>query len=235
MRKLLMACAGLVVFLGVVSGILWRDLRAERQLVSQMREQMTQAKLSEAGSAPLQEPQTTFEASATSVASAEVSDPAPSIASSDRPVPALQPATLSPAASMRLEEIQRAEVLRAADEAATARVFAWRDRLSIAGHTLTTAQLQALNAAAINEGRRGAEESLELARAIQPMDQADSFRLREEALVRAHETNLRILQTVGSQLTQEQANALRAQFETGHATRLAGVRAERERVELGAH
>jgi hypothetical protein len=59
--------------------------------------------------------------------------------------------------------------------------------------------------------------------------------MREEALIRAHETNLRILQSVGPELTEEQANALRNQFDSGHASRMAGVQAERERAELRAN
>jgi hypothetical protein len=213
-----------------------RQLASERELASAQEEQMTQAKLSDPGSAQLQASQPAIEASTTPAASAKVPDPMP-IAHEAHPVPPSQPAPVSPATAMRLEEIRRADALRLADEAATTRVFAWRDRLSIAGQTLTTAQLQALNAAAIKEGRRDAEESLALGSTTQsiPMDRMDSFRMREEALIRAHETNLRILQSVGPELTEEQANALRNQFDSGHASRMAGVQAERERAEQRAN
>lgn len=222
--------AGLILALAITSGILWRNLQAERQLVSEMREQMTHATPPAVGSAQPQAPQAT---SRTPVASADDSGPVP-IAQPDLPAPAAQPAPVNPAIATRLEEITLDDLRRRADEAATTRVFAWRDRLSISGQTLTTAQLQALNAAAIEEGRREAEESYAKASAVQPMDQPDSFQMREDALNRSHETNLRILDSVRHQLTDAQTQALRAQFEAGHASRLAGVRSDRERAELAS-
>ncbi len=115
----------------------------------------------------------------------------------------------------------RAAALADADQTATARVLAWRDRLQIAGQTLTTPQLQALDVAARAEMRRRSR-SLAGARAQpQPTDFEDRFRLREENLTRQNDANLRILDAVTAQLNAEQLKALRTQFETGHAARMA--------------
>jgi hypothetical protein len=234
MKKLLAVCVGLVVILGITSGILWRDLRAERQLASEQKARMTQAKLSDLGSARPQAPPAVNEAITTPVVSEKVPDPMP-VSRADQRVPVSLPVPVSPAA-MRLEEIRRGQVPQqaAADEAATAKVLQWRDRLLVAGQALTTEQLQALNAAAIREGRRDAEEALALQNPVSPTDREAVFRRREENLNRAHEVNLRILRTVGPQLTEEQAKALRAQFEGGHQMRLASLRAEEERAKLSA-
>ena len=236
MRKLLMACAGLVVVLGIVSGFLWHELRAERQLASGQQARMTQGTPSDRGSPWLQASQTTVGASTSPVASAKVSDPVP-IPLADRHehqhVRESAPVPVSPVAAMRLEEIRRAEVLQKSEQDSTGKVLAWRDRLAVAGQTLTTAQLQALNAAAISENRRHAEESFErAANATPPRDDEDVFRAREEELDRLNDTNLRILQIVRPQLTEEQGKALRAQFDNGHATRLEALRVERERAAL---
>jgi hypothetical protein len=235
MKKLLAVCVGLVLILGITSGILWRNLRAERLLASEQKAQMAQAKLSDLGSARPQVPPALDEAITTPVASAKVPDPMP-VSRPDQRVPMPPPIPVS-AAAMRLEEIRYGQVPQqaAADEAATAKVFQWRDRLLLAGQTLTTEQLQALNAAAIKEGRRDAEEALALQHPVPPTDPEALFRRREENLNRAHEVNLRILRTVGPQLTEEQAKALRAQFEGGHKARLTSLHAEEERARLSAH
>jgi hypothetical protein len=104
--------------------------------------------------------------------------------------------------------------------------------LALAGQTLTTEQLQVLNAASLKETRRDAEESLTQQTPIQPMDQETMFRMREENLNRANELNLRILEDVRSQLSEELLNALRNQFATGHKTRLDNLHAEEERAKL---
>lgn len=207
MRSLLTVCAGLVVALGIVSGFLWRELRAERLLASEQQSRMPQGTLSDVVSPRPQASQTTVEDSTTPVASAKVPDPMP-LSLADRHehqhVPESPPVPVSSAAATRLEEIRRAEVLQLAEQAGTGRTLAWRDRLAIAGHTLTAAQLQALNAAAIRENRRLAEESFDrAATAIPPRDDEDVFRASEDELNRLNETNLRILQSVRSQLTEE--------------------------------
>lgn len=235
MRKLLTISAVLVVFLGTLSGVLWRQLKAERQLVSEQQTQMTQGTLSEVNSPQLQTSQTAVEASTIPVV-AKVSDPMP-ISREDghdhQRVPRSAIVPVSPVAATRLEEIHRAEMLQKAEQDSTGKVLAWRDRLAVAGHTLTTAQLQALNAAAIIENRRHTEESFErAANASLPRNHEEKFRAREEELDRMHDTNLRILNRVSPQLTVEQGNALRAQFENGHTTRREAIRVERERAEL---
>lgn len=236
MRKLLTVCAGLVVVLGIVSGFLWRELRAERLSASEQQTRMTQETLSDLGSPRLQASQTAVEASTTPVASAKVRDPLPAPLADrheHQHPPESPPVPVSPAAAMRLEEIRRAEVIQKSEQDSTGKVLAWRDRLAVAGQTLTTAQLQALNAAAISENRRHTEESFErAANAPPPGDDEEVFRAREEELNRLNDTNLRILQIVRAQLTEEQGKALRAQFDNGHATRLEALRVERERAAL---
>jgi hypothetical protein len=233
MRKLLAVCVVLVVFLGITTGILWRDLRAERQLASDQREQMSQAKTSDLGSAQPPPPQPTNVVEATPVAVAQIPDPMPVIRADPR-VLAPTPVPVSPAAAMRLQEMARAEVMRQADETATGKVLQWRDKLTLAGQTLTTEQLQALNAASLKETRLDAEESLaqQQQQPTQPMDQEAMFRMREENLNRANELNLRILEDVRSQLPEALVGALRTQFETGHKTRLDNLHAEEERAKL---
>jgi hypothetical protein len=138
------------------------------------------------------------------------------------------PVNLSPPV---ITEAIRTTALLQSEQTATARVMAWKDRLAIAGHTLTTEQLQALNAAATAQLRREAEESLELAASTAPPTDVDSIlRLREETLNRQNRTNMQILAAVSSHLTEEQSRALRTQFDTGHAARMAQFRAEQEAV-----
>jgi hypothetical protein len=236
MRKLLTVCAGLVVVLCIVSGYLWRELRTERQLATEQQDQMTQRIYFDLGSARLPTSQTKVEAITTPVASAKVPDPAPISHAGQRAhqdVPESPSVLVTPAAAVRFEEMRRAEVLQKAEQDSTGKVLAWRDRLAVAGQTLTTAQLQALNAAATSENRLHAEESFErAANAIPPRDDEDVSRAREEELSRSHDTNLRILQIVRPQLTEEQGKALRTQFDTGHATRMAAIQVERERAAL---
>ena len=240
MQKMFAVCAGLVVFLGVVAGVLWGQLRTERQLVSEMREQMAQmqAKLSEPRPAPQLVPQVVVAASAPPAAAVKVAESAPRTAPIPMPVPAAAPPVpaaptprVNAAPAPTIEE-RRTVAFRAADEAATGRVHQWNDRLTQAGLSLTTEQLQALSTASISEHRREAEESLAQQRDINPpKDAEDAFRIREENLVRMNDTNLRILQVARPQLTEAQVNALRTQFERGHATRMEALRAERERFQ----
>jgi hypothetical protein len=241
MQKIYAVCAGLVVILGIVSGVLWDQLRTERQLVSTMREQMAQmqAKLSAPRPAPLPAPQIAVEASAPPVAAAKVPEPAPRPTPVPMPMPpaappvaAAPPAIASAVPPVVSAETRRANTIREADEAATGRARIWGDSLLQAGLQLTTAQFQALTAASISEHRRDAEESLALQRNITPpRDAEEAFRIREENIVRMNDTNLRILQVARPQLTEAQASALRAQFDRGHSSRMANLRAERERAQ----
>jgi hypothetical protein len=235
MQKTPAAWAALAVFLGIVSGVLWGKLRTERQLVSQLREQMAlmQAKLSE----PPPAPRIAVEPGAPPVA-ANVPGPAPSPMPIPTPMPPAAPpvrAVPPPIGDITVpvsaEELRNI-VIGEADEAATGRARLWSDGLSQAGLQLTTAQFQALTAASISEHRRDAEETLALQRnATPPRDAEEAFRIREENLVRSNENNLRILKMARPQLTEAQAEALRKQFEKGHATRMANLRAERERAQ----
>jgi hypothetical protein len=241
MQKMFTVCVGLVVILGIVSGVLWGQLRTERQLVSAMREQMAQmqAKLSETRPAPLPAPQIAFAAGTPPVAAAKVPDPtsAPTAIKmpttpATPPVPAAPPPRVNAIANVPPEELRRANAIREADEAANGRALIWSNVLSQAGLTLNTGQLQALTAASIAEHRRDTEESLALQRNITPpKDAEEAFRIREENLVRMNETNLRILQAARPQLTEAQASTLRTQFDRGHSTRMTSLRAERERAQ----
>jgi hypothetical protein len=239
MQKMFAVSTGLVVILGVVSGVLWGQLRTERQLSSAMREQMAQmqAKLSAPSPAPLPVPPIAVEAGAP-IALARIAEPTPRQASSPTPLPAAAPpVSAAPppgviAAPPVTAEQRRAMAIREADEAATGRASLWSDSLSQAGLQLTSAQFQALTAASISEHRRDTEESLALQRNVTPpRDAAEAFRVREENLVRSNEVNLRILQVARPQLTEAQASALRAQFDRGHSSRMASLRAEREQAQ----
>jgi hypothetical protein len=239
MQKMYAVCAGLVVFLGVVSGVLWGQLRTERQLVAELREQMAQmqAQLSESRPSPEQGQQVVV-AGAPPEAVAKVPDPAPR----STPIPVQMPPVAAPVPvapppreiappPVSAEEL-RTLAIREADEAATGRARIWSDAMSQAGLQLNTDQFQALTAASISEHRRDAEDSLAQQRnTTPPRDAEDAFRLREENLVRMNETNLRILQAARPQLTEAQASALRAQFDKGHTSRMASLRAERERAQ----
>jgi hypothetical protein len=240
MQKMFAVSTGLVVILGVVAGVLWGQLRTERQLSSGMREQMAQmqAKLSAPSSAPLPAPPIAVEASAPPTAVARLPEPAPRSAPSPMPMPSpASPVSAAPPPGVMVAppasaEQRRSIAIREADEAATGRASIWSDSLSQAGLQLTSAQFQALTAASISEHRRDTEESLALQRNVTPpRDAAEAFRIREENLVRSNEVNLRILQAARPQLTEAQASALRAQFDKGHSTRMASLRAERERAE----
>jgi hypothetical protein len=233
MRSLLAICAGLVVILGVVSGKLWTDLRTERQLVSHLREQMNQPK--PAGTAPAQSLPGVDANPATAV-SAPVPDsrlvsaavqPAPAPA----PVVSPMPANQNPPV---INEARRAAAMADSDQTATARVLRWKDRLEIDGQSLTTVQLQALNAAAIAQLRRETQQNLELESTARPTDLETVIRLREDQINRQNETNLRILRVVTPQLSEEQAKALRAQFDAGHAARMTSFRAEKEQIQAQA-
>jgi hypothetical protein len=229
MRKLLALCAAVIVILGIVSVNLWRELRAERLLIAELKSQNAQGLAPGPPPAPVQAlPQPAPDAGVAPVVSVPVEEARP-LPTAVQPalIPAPPPVRMNPPTAAQTEAL-RTNALLQSDLAATTRVLAWKDRLAIAGQTLSTEQLQALNAAAIAEGRRETEESLAMGSTSPPQDQEGSFRLREENLNRSHETNLRILRVMSSQLTQDQAKALRTQFETGHATRLAAVRAERE-------
>jgi hypothetical protein len=222
MKNLLAVSAALIVCLCVVSGLLWRDLRASRLLVADMRGQLAQQ--------PAQGPALPPEPSQEPLLSTESKDPVGRVqgAPVTQPVPpavvVAGPVNLSQAS----EETTRAAAMAASDQTATSRVMAWRDRLALAGQTLTTPQLQALNAAATSELRRETEESLQRMRTAGPTDLDTAARMKEEAINRQNETNLRILQMASSELTADQVGALRTQFESGHAARLAAARAERE-------
>jgi hypothetical protein len=129
-----------------------------------------------------------------------------------------------------MSESQRAVILAQSDANATGMTLIWRDRLDVAGFPLTTEQLQALNAAVIAERRLETLENLELQGTVRPTDMESAFRLREEALNRSHEHNLRILEVATPQLTGEQARALRSQFDAGHEGRIKALNREREQA-----
>lgn len=230
MRTPLVISVALTCVLGVIAGNLWLELRAARHELADMRAQGLPP--ASAGPEPQMPPSqavlATTEPPEVSSAPAEVS-PA-SIAAEAAPPPVVVAQLVLPVNRTPpvITEARRTNALLQSEQTATARVLAWKDRLAIAGHTLTTEQIQALNAAAIAQLRREAEESLELESTNQPTDVESFLRLREEAINRQNDTNMRILAAVSPQLTQEQAKALRAQFESGHAARTAGFRSEQE-------
>jgi hypothetical protein len=220
----------LVVGSIIVSAVLWRELREERQLVADMREQLDQVK------PPVQEPSQTshlpIAATPVPAVAAPTPEPVPVAPAVPRaPPPAIPVAPVPPNPNPGVvSESQRARVLAQSDANATGLALIWRDRLNVAGLPLTPEQLQALNAAAIAERRRETLENLELENTARPTDMESVFRLREEALDRSHDHNLRILRVVTPQLSDEQARALRSQFDAGHAGRIKALRAEREQA-----
>jgi hypothetical protein len=227
MKNLMAVYGAAIVFLVVVSGYLWRELRADRELIAELQAQGI--------------PQHSTSVEPTQVPAIQAMDAAPAPAAKASNVPGPPPPTAAaappppPPQATAVVRIAGAEVslhaaaLADADQTATSRVLAWRDRLAIAGQTLTTPQLQALDAAARAELRREAEDSLERSRnAVSPTDAEGTFRLREENLNRQNDANMRILDAVTTQLSAEQIKALRAQFEAGHATRLLSLKAERD-------
>jgi hypothetical protein len=54
------------------------------------------------------------------------------------------------------------------------------------------------------------------------------LQMREDSVHRQNDTNMRILAAMTPHLTAAQTQALRAQFESGHNTRMATFRAEQE-------
>ena len=79
MRNLLTALAALVVILAIVSGVLWRDLRSERQLVADLKAQISPEKTAELVPAP---------APAQTPAPAPASAPVPRAPTAPNPAPA---------------------------------------------------------------------------------------------------------------------------------------------------
>jgi len=230
MQRLLLVCVAIIAILAIVSGNLWLQLREQRQLVADLRAQMTEPEPPVAE--PVREvqlPQAAAVAAAMPAASVQPEQPvqAPPVQSAPPPPP--EPPSLPPTRpAIVITPALRETAMLQADQTATGRVLAWKDRLAIDGHTLTTEQLQALNAAASAQLRREAEETLELESRPQPADLDSMVRMREETLNRQYETNLRILAAVSPQFTEVQAGALRAQFEAGHKRRMATLRAEEE-------
>lgn len=230
MKNLMAVYGAAIVFLVVVTGYLWREVRADRQLIAELRSQRSPQPAASVEPAPVPLAQAADARPASLAKASSVPVPAPAMAPAVAPTPPPAPATVVRIAGA--EASLRAAAMADADQTATARVLAWRDRLAIAGQTLTTPQLQALDAAARAELRREAEDALERARNPQPMDAEGAFRQREENLNRQNDANLRILDAVSAQLNAEQARALRTQFESGHAARMASLKAERDAAAL---
>lgn len=231
MRTLLAASLALVAILGVVSGKLWLELRDARRELAETRSPAVQPATPTGGTQLLPQSGPAADITPSGVIQPEDTQAvsrAPEAASPPPPV-VLIPTPLSRPQPVITEAI-RSNASVQAEQTATARVLAWKDRLAMAGHTLTTEQLQALNAAATAELKREAQESLELAAGPQPNDIESSFRQREETLNRNNDTNMRILAAVSPKLSAEATKALRTQFESGHAARLSALRAELDAI-----
>lgn len=91
MRMLAPVCAGLVVISGIVSAMLWRELRQDRQLIDDLRTQLTEAKAAlHARPAATPSPAATaLQPSADPVAAGDTSAPPPAKASAREAVAAL--------------------------------------------------------------------------------------------------------------------------------------------------
>jgi hypothetical protein len=231
MRNLLYTSAALTVIFGIVSASLWLELHAARQELADMRSSpelpvsvdaepqvipppavLAAPTLPEISSQPQEEAQPVVQIAVAALAPV--------------PIPSVSQVMIRPGSGVT--EAARTSALLQSEQTASARVSAWKDRLAIAGHPLTTEQHQALNAAAIAQLRRQTEESLELAGTARPTDLESVLQMREESVHRQHDTNMRILAAMASHLTAEQTTALRTQFESGHNTRMATFRAEQE-------
>jgi hypothetical protein len=230
MRKLLIGCMAAIALLAIVSANLWLQLRAERQVTADLRAQMLQQDSVPPEPVQVQPLPATARVDEPTIAPAQMRDTSQVLPATPTPLP---PVTAPPVLRVdrlppTITEARREGAMAQSDQTATARVLAWKDRLAIAGHTLTNEQLQALNAAATAQMRRETEESLEIEITARPTDLESVIRMREETLNRQHQTNQRILAAVSPQLTDEQTRALRAQFDSGHAARMATFRAEQE-------
>ncbi|HWL61563.1 MAG TPA: hypothetical protein VNQ32_02085 [Steroidobacteraceae bacterium] len=230
MRRLVGISVALAIALGIVAGNLWLELREARSEIAGLRAHVAQP---DPPALPLQASLAPAPAAIREIPEAVVAPASTAVTTAAEPVtPPPAPQVQQPVVRQApvITEAVRTNALLQADQTATARVLAWKDRLAIAGYTLTTEQLQALNKVATAELRRETEESLELATTNQPVDVESLLRLREETLNRNHDTNMRILAAMSSHLTAEQSKALRTQFETGHATRLAGLRSDADQM-----
>lgn len=244
-KTLLAVCVSVVAILAIVSGKLWLDLRSARQQNVEQQGQPDQGKIAVVQSAPAQPPPPTIEAPPVPAAAVQPpeSRPLPLPAALPLPAPLPPPApravaepaperplgmpTLTRPLEGNTDEERRLDALVQSDLAARARVTRWSTSLN-----LTPEQRQALDAITITELRRETEESLQLASIRGAIDAASIPRIKEETINRQSETSQRILQLITPQLTAEQVENLRAQFEAGHASRLASLRAEREQAAL---
>jgi hypothetical protein len=236
MRNLLTVCAALIVVLVFVSGNLWRELRADRRTIAELQDQLALAKTSAAGASRIEtqvlQPVVQAQAAPAAVEPAPAPVPLPPGAQLPVQVPAsaVVLASLDRPPTTATPEERLADAYMQSDQTATARVLAWRDRLTLAGQTLTTEQLQALNAVATGELRRETKESLEIDNANGTVDLQTAAKLRQETVNRQNQTNLRILEKIGPRLNAAQIKALRDVFEAGHVARQATLRAELERL-----
>lgn len=228
MRKLLLVCMAAIALLAIVSANLWLQLRAERQVTADLRAQMLQQDSAPPEPVQVQLLPATARAAELATAPTQTRETSQVLPAAPPPPVTVPPVLRVDRLPPTITETRREGAMAQSDQTATARVLAWKDRLAIAGHTLTNEQLQALNAAATAQMRRETEESLEIESTARPTDLESVIRMREETLNRQHQTNLRILTAVSPQLTDEQAKALRAQFDSGHAARMATFRAEQE-------
>jgi hypothetical protein len=230
---LLKVCAALAVILGIVSGILWHDLRSARQQIADLQDQLTQSNISGARSAQVQALPPTIEAPSVPPVAAPLPELRPPL-----PVAPRAPAPPAPVVSASVrqpligatESERRADALMQSERTATARVRAWNTALN-----LTPEQLQALNAATTAELRRETEESLQIDDISGPMDAQTAARVKVETVTRQHETLVRILEKMKPQLTPEQSNRMGTMFDGWLTANMARARAEQERAAMSGY
>jgi hypothetical protein len=195
MRRLLPVCVGLVVLLGIVSGVLWYQLRAERQFNSDLQAAMAREKTSCPDTARNPAPQRMTEGMPTAEAG---------VGAPGNPV-------------VNVETPRITGNYQQSDMTANARVNVWLVSLAAGGLELTRAQAQALRLVAVAELRRETDESAVLARRPKPTDAEGIARAEKDFIVRQNNTNLRILDAVAPQLSVQQLKGLRTQFEAWFA------------------
>jgi hypothetical protein len=234
MRNLLYTCAAVTVTLGIVSATLWLELRTARQELADMRSSAELPATAAAAPQVIPPPAVVAATALPEIPSppqeaqpeVQVAVPVAVQVLPSAPIPSVSQLLIQPGSGVTAAA--RESALLQSQQTASARVSLWKDRLAIAGHPLTTEQHQALAAAAIAQLQRETEESLELAGTAQPTNMESVLQMREDSVHRQNDTNMRILAAMTPHLTAAQTQTLRAQFESGHNTRMATFRAEQE-------
>lgn len=224
MSKQTLVWMGLVVILSIVSGILWSQLRAQRQLTFDLGARLAEKEASYAEAAHLEVSRSLVDGG-TPVGGVQPPKPEPVVV-----VPASAPPPPLRIPLMPTQDAPEPDTYQQSDMTARARAMAWMRSLAAAGRALTPDQMQALMEAAVHQMRRETDEETALARNAPLRNSHDEAQAKLEYIDRQHATNLRILDAVTPKLTARQLAGLRTQFESWHAGAKASARVELERA-----